>query len=230
MKKKLNALLFSAAFLLFSSVPLECYAESIAVKSADTDEKVIALTFDDGPHGVYTEEILDILAEYGIKATFFVVGENAESYPQIIEREVVEGHELGNHTYSHPMDFSSFDINETVEEIHRTEEALNSAAEYRPKLFRPPGGAWGETLSKALERYDYKLVLWSVDTKDWKRPSAEIIADEVLRSVKPGAIILFHDFVSLKSNTPDALRIIIPELIKEGYEFLTVSELLSRSG
>ncbi len=227
---KAAAVMLTAAVMLVSAPAEKCRAVALAVKSADTHQKVAALTFDDGPHAVYTDEILDILAEYGIKATFFVVGENAEKFPEIITREISEGHEIGNHTYTHPLDYSSLDGEKVLKEIQLTEEVLNSAAEYRPKLFRPPGGLCGETLTGALEHFDYKLILWSVDTRDWERPSPAKIAKTVLNNIKPGSIVLFHDYVSAKSNTPAALRIILPKLIEQGYEFVTVSELLSLTG
>ena len=224
------SVIISVVLMLTSTFRLPCRAEIFAVKRAETEEKVAALTFDDGPHFAYTEEILDILKEYGIKATFFVVGENAEKHPDIITREISEGHEIGNHTYTHPLNYSTLNSEKAFEEILLTEEILNFTAEYRPKLFRPPGGQCGEHLTKALERFDYKLILWSVDTRDWNRPSAAKIAKTVLNNIRPGAIVLFHDFVSIKSNTPAALRIILPKLIEEGYEVVTVSELLNRTG
>jgi len=199
--------------------------ESMSVRKHENSENRIALTFDDGPHGKYTPEILDILKEYNIKATFFVVGNNCREHPEIVLRILNDGHEIGNHTYSHPS-LVKIKSDELVTEIIKTEDVLYELWEYVPKLFRPPEGVVGPTINKVLSRLDYTAVLWSVDTRDWKRLSSEKIADTVLSNVKSGDIILCHDFISPKSNTPEALRLFIPELISRGYDFVTVSELM----
>ena len=191
----------------------------------NNSEKKIALTFDDGPHGRYTEEILDILDEYGVKATFFVVGSNAEARPAIVKREWESGHEIGNHTYSHPH-LSNIEADDLYDEMRRTDEVLEGLIGDRPRLFRPPEGIYSQTVSATLERLDYIPILWTVDTEDWKHPKAEVIAKTVLDHTESGVIILCHDFVSGKSNTPAALRIFIPKLLQQGYRFVTVSELL----
>ncbi len=191
----------------------------------ENSEMKIALTFDDGPHKCYTPEILDILDEYGVKATFFVIGSNCEDNLAIVQREIDSGHEIGNHTYSHPH-LTKIKAERLFSELIKTENILFELGEYRPKLFRPPEGIYSLTVSKTLERLDYIPILWTVDTTDWKLPSAEKIADTVLKNISSGEIILCHDFVSGKSNTPDALRIFIPKLLEQGYVFVTVSELI----
>ncbi len=188
-------------------------------------QRRIALTFDDGPHRAYTKEILEILAEYGIKATFFVVGRNVERYPELVKQELEGGHEIGNHTYSHPH-LTNISGEDLYREMLQTETLLVSLLGVGPKLFRPPEGVYSQRVSMTLERLDYIPILWTVDTTDWKKPSAEAIAETVIRNTEPGVIILCHDFVSGKSNTPAALRIFIPKLLEQGYEFVTVSELL----
>jgi polysaccharide deacetylase family sporulation protein PdaB len=192
----------------------------------ENSEKKIALTFDDGPHGRYTEEILDILHEFGIKATFFTVGVNVESRPDVVKRTIAEGHEIGNHTYSHPH-LTNIEGDELFAEMKRTEEVLERLVGYRTRLFRPPEGVYSKTVSATLERMDYIPILWTVDTEDWKKPSAKRIADTVMQQTESGVIILCHDFVSGKSNTPAALRIFLPKLLEQGYRFVTVSELLT---
>lgn len=187
--------------------------------------KMIALTFDDGPHKKYTEEILDILDEYSIKATFFVVGVCAEKYPEIIAREIASGHEIGNHTYSH-LHLKNANISEIAGEIDKTEQLLIQNNGYSTTLFRPPEGVCNDRVRSVAKDMNYSLVLWTVDTKDWVPSSCESIVNSVLGSVDGGEIILMHDYVVGKSNTPDALRIIIPKLLEEGYTFVTVSELL----
>ena len=193
--------------------------------SAKESEKKIALTFDDGPHKKYTEEILDILDEYSVKATFFVVGVCAEKYPEIVAREIASGHEIGNHTYSHAH-LRNIDSSVLVGEIEKAENLIFDRVNYRTTLFRPPEGVCNETVKAVARDMDYSIVLWTVDTRDWVPSSREKIISSVLDKVDGGEIILMHDYVAKKSNTPDALRVIIPALLERGFTFVTVSELL----
>ena len=196
-----------------------------AHESVSSDEKLIALTFDDGPHKKYTNEILDILDEYSIKATFFVVGVCAEKYPDIIAREIASGHEIGNHTYSH-IHLRNANGEQIAGEIDKTEQLLMENNGYSTTLFRPPEGVCNDTVRAVAKNMNYSLVLWTVDTKDWVPSSCESIVNSIMKNVSGGEIILMHDYVVGKSNTPDALRIIIPKLLENGYRFVTVSELL----
>ncbi|MBP3322496.1 MAG: polysaccharide deacetylase family protein [Clostridia bacterium] len=189
-----------------------------------TDGQSIALTFDDGPHGEYTEQILDILAEYGVKATFFVIGENAQLYPELILRMKEEGHAVGNHTYCHRLSCRQ-SAEEFLGELKRTQSILKDLGVKDP-LFRPPGGEYDDKVLSAAQSLDYDIILWTVDTRDWRCPSTEQITKGVLDSVKSGDIVLMHDYVWGESNTPEALRQIIPALLKEGYSFKRVDELI----
>ena len=191
--------------------------------------KKIALTFDDGPHPVYTREILDILSEYGVRATFFIVGKNAEEYPDLIIDEIADGHELGSHTYSHKY-INRLSDEEITDELSENEEVISAICDYRFKNIRPPGGIYSDYLEKAAQEFSYNVVLWSVDTRDWTRPDPERIVRAVESNVKDGDIILMHDYVAGgASSTPAALRRIIPDLLERGFEFVTVSELLASS-
>ena len=191
------------------------------------EPKKIALTFDDGPHPVHTPEILDILAEYGIKATFFVIGENATWYGDLVKTEYESGHEIGNHTYSHHMNLKKLSYDGICAEIENAENVIYENIEYRTKLLRPPGGIYSDTLLRAAADNDYNIICWSVDTRDWAHTPTDEIVKNVLSSVKEGDIILFHDYVSGESPTPAALKQIIPTLLDEGYNFVTVSELMT---
>lgn len=191
----------------------------------ECSEKLVALTFDDGPHKFRTDEILDVLKKYNVKATFFVVGTMAKEYPHLIKRELSEGHEIGNHTYSH-HNMKRLDTATLEREIELTEEAIFEACEYRPKLFRPPEGWCTENIVSVAGRMDYDVILWNIDTLDWAHTESKKIYEGVSSSIKPGSIILFHDYVSGKSPTVDALEMIIPKLLEEGYRFVTVSELV----
>ncbi len=200
-------------------------SDSAAVYSHANESKKIALTFDDGPHYKYTAEILDILAENHAKATFFVVGQLAERYPELVLRELAEGHEVANHTYSHPK-LAKLTPRELSEELTKCERVLNEIADYRPKLFRPPEGYLGHATETIAAESDYTPVLWTVDTRDWAHTPVETIVATVLERTESGSIILCHDFIGRDSPTPDALRELLPRLKEEGYELVTVSELL----
>lgn len=195
--------------------------------SVDTKEKYVALTFDDGPHKYRTDEILDVLKEHEVRATFFTVGLMAKEYPDKVLRIISEGHEIGNHTYSH-LKMQKLSRDALKYEIEETEKVLNEICEYRPKLFRPPEGWCSEVISSVAAEMDYDIVLWNVDTLDWAHNSSEKICECIEKMVKPGSIILFHDYVSGKSGTAEALRNIIPKLKVQGYEFVTVSELIDK--
>lgn len=190
--------------------------------------KTVALTFDDGPHPEYTCEILDILKEYGIKATFFVVGENAARYPDIVNRIIAEGHEIGNHTWSH-KGMAGLSEAQIKTELEKTHLLLKETFNYSPVLFRPPGGGEYKNALSVARQMGYKYILWAwrTDSKDWKCPDAESIANTVKSTVAAGDIVLLHDFVSGVSSTPSALKQIIPYLLEQGYSFSTVSALLA---
>ncbi|MBQ7172783.1 MAG: polysaccharide deacetylase family protein [Clostridia bacterium] len=193
--------------------------------SLDPEKKQIALTFDDGPHPRLTLEILSILQEYGVKATFFMIGENARNYPEAARAVAAAGHEIGNHT-EHHLHLSSLNEEGLLKELSACKNSIFSVCGVKPALFRPPEGAATQTVLRCAERFSYPVILWSIDTKDWEVKNAGKIADSVLSGIKPGAIILMHDYVGKNSKTPEALRRILPKLIEEGYEFVTVSELL----
>ncbi|WP_253298091.1 polysaccharide deacetylase family protein [Paenibacillus sp. MSJ-34] len=196
-----------------------------------TDRKMIALTFDDGPDPRYTPDILDLLRKYDAKATFFVIGKRIGNYPDIVRREVKEGHELANHTYSHTYFSGSYSVDKIKKEIEQAHDLIVRTTGYKPQLFRPPGGYYNDSIIEAAKKQGYLVVLWSwhQDTKDWRSPGVNQIVNKVLRNARNGDIILFHDHVEGKSNTVEALKIILPALKKRGYSFVTVSELISNS-
>ena len=213
----------------------ELYASQYGVETSgyirDNKEagKCVALTFDDGPHPEYTPQILDILDEYGVKATFFVVGENAARYPEIVKRIIDSGHEIGNHTWSH-KGMKGITREQAEKEITDTHVFLKETFNYCPVLFRPPGGGEYSLAREIAAENGYKYVLWAwrTDSKDWACPDAESISQTVLSTVSEGDIVLLHDYVGGKSSTPQALRQIIPQLLAQGYSLDTVSGLLSR--
>ncbi len=189
--------------------------------------KHIAITFDDGPHPKYTSQILDILKKYNAKATFFVLGSNAKKYPDLLKREFDEGHEIGNHSYSHP-NMKTLSSDKILQEIKYTQDCIGEIIGTKPVIFRSPGGIYNSDIINSATSLGCKPVMWSwrQDTRDWEMPSVDKIVDTVLSNIRDGDIILFHDFNQKGSPTPKALDKILSELSKLGYTFVTVSELM----
>ncbi len=191
--------------------------------------KKIALTFDDGPHYKYTEQILDILKKYDVKATFFTVGELAVKYPELVMREYSEGHEIGNHTFSH-LKMKDMSCAELKNEILSTGTLIENITGKMPVLFRPPEGVLSDCQKQTVADCGYSIILWSVDTRDWAHTPVAKIVKNVMKNTSNGSIILCHDFIGKNSPTPEALEEFIPKLKENGYEFVTVSELIDQSG
>lgn len=220
---------FLAVCGLFCSFSVEISASCVYRSvSLAPGKKQVALTFDDGPHPRLTKEILAILEAYGIKATFFMIGENVENYPDVARAVADAGHEIGNHTETH-RHLASLDEAVLTKELEACKESIFRVCGVYPSLFRPPEGATPAFVLRCAEKFSYPVILWSIDTKDWEVKSTGKIADSVLSGIKPGAIILLHDYVGKNSKTPEALRVLLPILLEQGYEFVTVSELLGLS-
>lgn len=203
------------------------FVQTELYSSAESESEFrVALTFDDGPHPRYTDMILDVLAEYDVTATFFVIGKNVEYYPQPFLRAIAEGHEIGNHTYSHPH-MKGLSEDAIAKEIARCQEVVERVGSVSPTLFRPPEGYSSETEIELLKSIGITPIFWDIDTRDWEGNAVSRITRLVSTSVNADAIILFHDYVSCKNTTVDALREIIPTLKKRGAVFCTVSEMIN---
>ena len=191
-----------------------------------TEERKIALTFDDGPHPKYTAEILDLLAKYDAKGTFFIVGANAEKHPELVLRQFNEGHELANHTYTHPLRTT---LPALEMELKKTNELIYSITGFYPQLFRPVGGQYTDQMINVAAASGYKVIMWSwhQDTEDWKNPGVKKIVKKVLNGTKPGNVILFHDGGGNRSQTVKALEEILIELQHQNYTFVTITELMN---
>ena len=192
----------------------------------DSKIKKVALTFDDGPHPRYTHQILEILAEYGVTATFFVIGINAERYPEAMAELASSGCEIGNHTYSHNS-IQYAGQAQIEQELLDCQRQIFSQTGQTPTLFRPPEGRFNQSLEQAAACMNYRIILWSIDTKDWAHTPSQIIVREVLTQIEHGDIIFMHDYISGTNTTCDALRSLIPTLQSKGYEFVSVSELIN---
>jgi len=196
----------------------------ITFSQCNVDGPYIAMTFDDGPSGPNTPRLLDLAAKKHIKLTFFLIGENAAHYPQLVQRELAEGHQVGNHSYTHP-DLAKMSDDAVRSEIQKTQDAIIAASGYKPILMRPPYGAMTprQRLWVANE-FGFKLILWDVDPLDWKNPGSSVVAQRILSAVRPGSIILSHD---IHSGTVDAMPEVFDTLLARGYKFVTVSELIA---
>lgn len=217
-----TAALLAAAILLCVPGIMDYRASSVTASNlADSmeDSKKIALTFDDGPHPYYTEQLLDGLKERGAKATFFVLGEHAEQYPELVERMSEEGHLIGNHTYSH-MQLNQSNSEAFKEELVQTSRLIEELTGQEVQYVRPPYGTWNKKFEKELNMFP---VLWTIDPLDWSSSNVSGIVNKVTSKAKDNSIILMHD--EYKTTVTAALQI-VDKLQEEGYEFVTVEEIL----
>lgn len=188
-------------------------------KNAQQEKKKIALTFDDGPHPQYTLEMLDVLKERNVKATFFLLGKEVEKYPEIVKKIQEEGHLIGNHSYKHEQ-LSRLTMKEACAQVNRTNKLIYDITGVYPSYLRPPFGDWHEKLDREVNMVE---VLWDVDTLDWSSQNHARIVNKVLKNVQENDIILMHDGYE---TSVTAAKEIIDTLEKQGYEFVTVDELL----
>jgi peptidoglycan-N-acetylglucosamine deacetylase len=192
--------------------------------SCNVQGMYIAMTFDDGPSAQLTPKLLDILKERGIKATFFVVGRNVAEYPDIVRRMADEGHEVANHSWSHPA-LTKLGAESLRKQIESTNEVIAKTTGKRPVLMRPPYGATSAILNKRLsEQFGLKVILWSVDPLDWKYRNSNRVYNTITQNTQPGSIILVHD---IHATTVAAMPATLDALLGKGYKFATVSELIA---
>ena len=182
------------------------------------------MTFDDGPSAENTPRLLEMLKQRNIKATFFLIGQNVVSNPDLVRRILAEGHEIGNHSWTHPQ-LSKLSDDRVTAEITKTQDAIKDASGFTPTLLRPPYGAITPRQREWIQnRFGLNIILWSVDPFDWKRPGASVITQRILSQTRPGAIILSHD---IHKQTVDAMPATLDALIAKGYKFATVSQLIA---
>jgi peptidoglycan/xylan/chitin deacetylase (PgdA/CDA1 family) len=195
-------------------------------------KKLVALTFDDGPSPVWTPQILEELRKAGVKATFFMIGRHVRSYPEIARRVVQEGHEVANHTYNHNV-LVYFKDEELEKEIRDTESAIKEVTGQVTRYFRPPKAWLTGREKKKIKKMGYEIVLWSLNSKDWVTFDDKYIIRYLVRNIRPGDIILFHDSggaFSIEGGDRHETVLTIPRLVEklgqQGYRFVTITELL----
>ena len=196
----------------------------VTFNSVNVDGPYIAMTFDDGPSQKLTPKLLDLLAAHHIKATFFVIGQNVVDHPEVVQRAIREGHEIGNHSWSHPNLGKMSDEN-VRRELQKTDDAIKSAAGVRPTLMRPPYGSITAHEKKWIHAdFGYQIILWDVDPLDWKRPGPTAVCNRILKETRAGSIVLSHD---IHPGTIEAMPATFEQLEAKGFRFVTVSQLIA---
>lgn len=185
----------------------------------------VALTFDDGP-GTYTPQILAVLKDYGVKATFFEIGENAAAHPDYVRQIISEGHVIGDHTYTHP-DLTKLSYDAQMDEINKTKTTIEGIVSTNVHFFRPPYGSYNANTDKVMSALSMERILWNVDPRDWSGVSSDAILQNVLANTKSGSIVLMHDGVANSKETAKALPQIIDGLRAKGFNLVTITELKS---
>ena len=240
-KKYLKVILGISAILIIVSVSVFVFFDQAvlvrkdAIFHVDTTQKIIALTFDDGPSPEWTPKILDELKALDVKATFFMIGQHVEQYPDIARRVAREGHEIGNHSYDHHGIFF-YTKEELYKEVADTEEVIRAVTGIPTVYFRPPKAWITADEKKWLKEDGYQVVLWTLNSKDWVTFDDKYIIKYLLKRIKPGDIILFHDSGGIlgiehgdRHETVKTISRLVEELRKRGCRFVTISELIEES-
>ena len=196
----------------------------VTYNSVYVEGPYIALTYDDGPHATLTPRLLDLLAAHRMKATFFVVGQCVVDHPDLLRRAVREGHEIANHSWSHP-NLGKMSDEAVRRELQKTDDAIVAATGKRPTLMRPPYGSITANQKRWIhDEFGYRIIIWDVDPLDWKRPGPSVVTARILKETKAGSIILAHD---IHAPTLEAMPATFDQLMKKGFKSVTVTELLS---
>lgn len=196
----------------------------LPIYSVQRQDKKIAISFDAAWGNEHTQAILDCLDQYNVKTTFFLVDFWAEKFPDDVKEIAERGHELGNHSASHP-DMTKLSEEQIQKELNQTADTIESIAGVRPTLFRPPFGSYNNSVIKVCEGLGYRVIQWEVDSLDWKNISTEQIVERVTRNIKPGSIVLFHNNAE---HVEEYLPLILKKLTEDGYEIVPVGRLIYR--
>lgn len=218
---------FFAGLLILSSSWSAVAApySSKPIHSVKTDQKIVALTFDDGPCKPYTEQILKILDKENVKATFFVVGMNIKRYPDLIQKLIKQGHAIGNHSMYHDK-LNKLSVEKIVKDVGGVDKLLREQGYEQEIFFRSPYGLLSPNIDTALGQLHKRHLLFDFLPKDWENPAPQVIHDRVMARAKPGFIITLHDGWDHRENTVKATEMIIQSLKAKGYRFVTASELV----
>jgi len=234
-------LIFTGLFVLGTILFTIFFDQAVIVRRGTiyhvlSAEKVVALTFDDGPSPDWTLKILDELKEAQVKATFFMLGAHVEKYPDVARRVASEGHEIGNHTYDHHV-LIYYKTEELEREILDAQAAIYKVTGITTKYFRPPKAWLTASEKKAIKKMGYETILWSLNSKDWVTFHDKQITSYILRNIRPGDIILFHDSGGVfypeggnRKQTVKTISRLVNKLREKGYRFVTISELLKLRG
>ncbi|TMV07402.1 polysaccharide deacetylase family protein [Paenibacillus thermoaerophilus] len=201
---------------------------SVLVMKGSGDKRQLALTFDDGPDRRFTPQVLEVLKKHGVKATFFMIGSRVQAHSDVAKRVADEGHVIGNHTFWHPKLYSE-SLDRLRWEATETDRVIEEAVGYKPKLFRAPYGGLTDEILQELGRMKYNVIGWSVDSLDWKQIPAETCIANVMKDVSPGGIVLMHSgghWTEDLSGMVEALDRLIPMLRQDGYQFVTIPEMI----
>ena len=209
---------------IITDVPSRFQGVTIKAATLPPDQKVIALTFDDGPWPKSTAQVLDILKKNNIPGTFFVVGQNVKNYPDLTRRIVAEGHSIANHTWHHW--YHHMNAQAAAYEVANTTDIIFKTTGVKSGLFRPPGGIMTNGVVSYARNNKYAIIMWSSDSIDYSRPAVPRLINNIFKSAKPGGIVLMHDGGGDRTHTVQALPEIISRFRKQGYKFVTVPELL----
>ncbi len=202
--------------------------QKLVITDVKTKQKVVSLTFDDGPDPKNTPAVLDVLKKHHTAATFFLVGSRAETNPALVKRMASEGHEIGNHSMSH-ADYNGKNIEFIRNDIKQCNDVIYKICKQRPELYRPPGGYLSYDLVALTQKEKLKIAYWTYqqDSKDWKSGTkSSQIASHIVKNIKPGQIIILHDGSSNGMESAKALDILIPELKRQEYKFVTMGQLI----
>jgi peptidoglycan/xylan/chitin deacetylase (PgdA/CDA1 family) len=206
------------------AAPTSPVQPQVTFNSVHVDGPYIALTFDDGPNKTLTPKLLDLLAAHHMKATFFVVGQNAVDHPEILQRAVREGHEIGNHSWSHP-NLGKMSDEAVRRELQKTDDAITAAIGKHPTLLRPPYGSITAHQKRWIhDEFGYRIIIWDVDPLDWKRPGPSVVTSRILKETHAGSIVLSHD---IHPPTIEAMPATFDQLERKGFKSVTVTELLA---
>ncbi|WP_144554452.1 polysaccharide deacetylase family protein [Bacillus sp. X1(2014)] len=196
------------------------------INEVPTSRKAVAITFDDGPNPIYTPQVLEIFSETVGKATFFMIGEQMKKNPEVVKQVAARGHEIGNHTFTHPK-LSQLSNIECLEEIEKNEKLIEELAGRKPVVFRPPYLDYNQDTVSLLKQKGYPIIgALNLAAHDWEQPGVTHILEKSREGIKNGSILIFHDGYGDRSQTIEAVRKLVSELTSQGYQLVTVSELL----